>query len=120
MKRILTTFAALAISASISFAEEANKDAAPATPATPASPATPATPATPAAPAPAAGDAKKGDPDKAFARKDKDNDGSLSKEEFTAGAKDATRAEKAFGRRDANSDGKISKEEFATAPARKK
>jgi len=105
MKRIITTFAALAMTAAFTIAaDEAKKDAAPAEKKPDAA---------------AAGEAKKGDPEKAFARKDKDSDGNLTKEEFVAGAKDATKAEAAFAKRDANSDGKISKEEFAAQPAKK-
>lgn len=103
MKRIITTFAALALSAAFTIAaDEAKK------------------------PEGAAGEAKKEegkkfDPEKAFAKKDKDSDGNLTKEEFTAGAKDAAKAEAAFAKRDANSDGKVSKEEFAAhGPAKKK
>jgi len=59
---------------------------------------------------------KKPDPEKIFTKKDKDADGFLSKEEFTAGAKDATKAEAAFSKKDKDSDGKISKEEFVAAP----
>lgn len=50
--------------------------------------------------------------EKAFARKDKDGDKSLSKEEFTAGAKDQAKAETAFSKKDKNADGKLSMEEF--------
>jgi hypothetical protein len=59
---------------------------------------------------------KKPDPEKVFGKKDKDSDGFLSKEEFTAGAKNAAAAETAFGKKDKNSDGKLSKEEFTAAP----
>ncbi len=104
MKRIITTFAALAMSVAFSTAaDEAKKpDAAPA--------------------APAAGEAKKGGgAEAAFAKKDKDSDGNLTKEEFVAGAKDPAKAEAAFAKRDANGDGKVSKEEFAAhGPAKKK
>lgn len=72
-----------------------------------------------AADGPAKAAPKKPNPDKVFAKKDKDGDGSLSKEEFTAGAKNAAAAETAFGRKDKNSDGKLSKEEF-TAVAKGK
>lgn len=98
MKRIITTFAALAMSVAFTIAaDEAKKPDA------------------------AAGDApKKHDPEKVFAKKDKDSDGNLTKEEFTAGAKDAAKAEAAFGKRDANGDGKVSKEEFTAAGKKKK
>jgi hypothetical protein len=59
---------------------------------------------------------KKPDPEKIFTKKDKNEDGFLSKEEFTAGAKDATKADAAFSKKDKDSDGKISKEEFLAAP----
>jgi Ca2+-binding EF-hand superfamily protein len=59
---------------------------------------------------------KKADPEKVFGKKDKDADGFLSKEEFTAGAKNAAAAETAFGKKDKNSDGKLSKEEFVAMP----
>jgi len=49
----------------------------------------------------------------AFAKKDKNSDGFLSKEEFLAKAKDPAKAETAFAKKDKNSDGKISLEEFA-------
>ena len=101
MKRIITTFAALAMSVAFSTAaDEAKKDAAPGAPA-----------------APAAETKKAGG---AFAKKDKDGDGNLTKEEFVADAKDAAKAEAAFAKRDTNGDGKISKEEFAAGPAKKK
>ena len=65
------------------------------------------------------GEKKKGDPAAAFAKKDKNGDGKLSKEEFTAGAKDAAKSEQQFAARDKDKDGSISKEEF-TAPGGKK
>ena len=56
---------------------------------------------------------KKPNTEKAFKKKDKDGDGFLSKEEFTANAKDATKAGTAFDKKDKDSDGKLTKEEFA-------
>lgn len=53
-----------------------------------------------------------------FAKKDTNGDGKLSKEEFTAKAKDAAKAEKQFAARDKDKDGSVSKEEF-TAPGKK-
>jgi hypothetical protein len=98
MKRILSIAAALAVSAAfIQAADDAKK---------------PADPAAPAEKKPE-GDKPKADPDKAFAKKDANSDGSISKEEFVAGAKDAAKAETAFAKRDKDGDGKISKEEFA-------
>lgn len=54
-----------------------------------------------------------------FGKKDANADGKLSKEEFTAKAKDAAKAEEAFGKADKDKDGFVSKEEF-TAPGGKK
>jgi hypothetical protein len=101
MKRIITTFAALVLSAAFTIAADEAKKPEDAKPAD--KPA-----------------AKKFDPEKAFGKKDTNSDGSLSKEEFLVGAKDATRAEKAFGKRDKDADGKLSKEEFAAQPEKKK
>src|SRR5436189_1683946 len=105
MKRTFTTFAALILSAAFTIAaDEAKKPDG-------------------AAPAPEAkkeGEAKKFDPEKAFANKDKDNDGNITKEEFTAGAKDPKRAEAAFAKLDTNSDGKLTKEEFAAHGEKRK
>jgi hypothetical protein len=69
-----------------------------------------------------AGKGKKGNPAEIFKRLDKDNSGSISKEEFMAtpmAKKAGDKAEKMFGMRDKNNDGEISKEEF-TAPRKKK
>jgi Ca2+-binding EF-hand superfamily protein len=63
---------------------------------------------------------KKPDPAAVFAKKDKDGDGKLSKEEFVANAKDAAKAEEAFANRDKDKDGFVSKEEFLAKPAKKK
>src|SRR6476659_4143220 len=57
---------------------------------------------------------KEGDkPDKGavFAKKDKNGDGKLSKEEFTANSKDAAKSEAAFTAMDKDKDGFVSKEE---------
>jgi Ca2+-binding EF-hand superfamily protein len=62
----------------------------------------------------ASSDKKKPDPQAVFAKKDTDKDGFLSKEEFTTGAKDATKAETTFTKKDKNNDGKLSPEEFAS------
>jgi EF-hand domain pair len=58
------------------------------------------------------GEGKKADPEEAFKKLDKDGDGSISKEEFTAHGKDKAKAEAAFAKKDTNGDGKLSKEEF--------
>jgi Ca2+-binding EF-hand superfamily protein len=63
---------------------------------------------------------KKADPAAAFAKKDKNGDGKLSKEEFTAGAKDAAKSEQQFTARDKDKDGSVSKEEFTAAGGKKK
>jgi hypothetical protein len=63
---------------------------------------------------------KKPNPEKVFKKKDKDGDGFLSKDEFTAGAKDAAKAETAFGKKDKDGDGKLSKKEFAGGGKAKK
>lgn len=44
-------------------------------------------------------------------KRDTNNDGSISKEEFLAGAKNATRAENIFAKLDRNSDGVLNKED---------
>jgi hypothetical protein len=58
-------------------------------------------------------------PEQVFKKLDKDNNGSLSLEEFT-GKRDAAKAEKAFKRRDKNNDNKLSLEEFSATPKKKK
>lgn len=50
-----------------------------------------------------------------FARKDKNNDGKLTREEFLDGQPDPAEAPKRFPRFDANSDGELSREEFITS-----
>jgi hypothetical protein len=62
----------------------------------------------------------KHDPAEMFKKKDKDSDGFLTKEEFTAGAKDGTKAETAFTKKDKDSDNKLSPEEFAGKGGKKK
>ncbi|MDX2081512.1 MAG: hypothetical protein SFU53_12085 [Terrimicrobiaceae bacterium] len=54
----------------------------------------------------------KKDPAEVFAKKDKDSNGSLSKTEFTANAKDNAKAEANFAKKDKNKDGSVSLEEF--------
>ncbi len=59
------------------------------------------------------------DPAEAFAKADKDNDKSLSLEEFKASPrfkKDASKAEEIFKRKDKDNDSKLSLEEFTAAP----
>jgi hypothetical protein len=64
-------------------------------------------------------DKPKPDPAAVFAKKDKNSDGKLSKEEFLDKAKDAAKAEAQFAAKDKDKDGSVSKEEF-TAPGGKK
>jgi mannosyltransferase OCH1-like enzyme len=52
----------------------------------------------------------------AIHEKKKAQNGKLSKEEFTAGAKDAAKAETAFAKKDNNGDGFLSLEEFTPKP----
>lgn len=67
-----------------------------------------------AAPAALAAPGKAPDPQKIFARKDSNSDGSLSLEEYKAGMKDKQldKADKRFQKSDTNSDGKLSFDEF--------
>jgi len=53
--------------------------------------------------------------EEAFKKKDANADGKLSKEEFTAKAKDAAKAEKQFTNKDKDKDSFVSKEEFTAA-----
>jgi Ca2+-binding EF-hand superfamily protein len=96
MKRIITTIAALAVSAAFVTAADAAKK-------------------------PAEGAAKpKADPEAMFKKKDKDGDGALSKDEYTAGSKDAAKAEASFKAKDKDADGKVTKEEFMAKGGKKK
>jgi Ca2+-binding EF-hand superfamily protein len=65
-------------------------------------------------------DKPKVDPAAAFAKKDANSDGKVSKEEFLKGAKDAAKAEAAFAAKDKDKDGSLSKEEFTAAGGKKK
>ena len=62
---------------------------------------------------------KKVDPEKVFKRKDADNDSLLTKEEFTKGAKDATKSATIFSKKDKNGDGKLTLDEFKAVPKKK-
>jgi hypothetical protein len=62
---------------------------------------------------------KKPNPQQVFNKKDADNNGSLSKEEFLNRAPDSAKAGKAFGRRDKDGNGKLSLEEFKAASKKK-
>jgi len=59
-----------------------------------------------------AADKPKADPEAVFKKMDKNSDGKLSKEEFSAKAKDAEKAGKVFAKKDKNGDGFLSLEEF--------
>jgi len=61
-----------------------------------------------------------GDPEAAFKKLDKDGDGSLSLEEFKAGAKDPAKAEEQFKKLDKDGNGKLSLEEFKARGGKKK
>lgn len=59
-----------------------------------------------------AADKPKKDPEAIFKKMDKNSDGKVTKEEFSAGAKDAAKADKAFAKLDKNGDGSLTLEEF--------
>ena len=82
MKRIITALASLAISVSFVATSYAAK-----------------------------GEKKKADPEEAWKKLAGDKE-SVTKEEFTANAKDKTKAEAVFAKKDKNADGKLTKEEF--------
>lgn len=92
MKRIITIIAALAFSAVfIQAADEAKKPE---------------------------GEKKKADPEAAWAKMSGGKE-SVTKEEFTAKAKDKAKAEATFDKKDANKDGKLTKEEFLAKGGKK-
>lgn len=70
-----------------------------------------------------AADEKKPEVDKkeVFAKKDKDKDGKLSKDEFKGKkeGEDAAKLEKAFAKLDKDADGYLTLEEFTAVPAKK-
>jgi hypothetical protein len=113
MKAITTILTVLAFATITSYGAE------PATKADPAKPDAKPGAAAPNAPPEKGADKPKMDPEKAFARKDANGDGKLSKEEFMAKQKDAEKAEKSFKNKDKDESGDLSKEEFA-APGKKK
>ena len=55
-----------------------------------------------------------------FAAMDTDKDGKVSKKEYVAAQKDATKAENRFAQLDKNNDGFLSQEEFAAGQKKKK
>ncbi len=66
----------------------------------------------------AKGEKKKADPEAAWKKLAGDKE-SVTKEEFAKDAKDKAKAEAKFDKKDANKDGKLTKEEFLAAPAKK-
>lgn len=59
------------------------------------------------------------DPAAAFAKKDANSDGKLSKEEFMAKTKDAAKSEAQFTAKDKDKDGSVSKEEYLAKGGKK-
>jgi Ca2+-binding EF-hand superfamily protein len=98
--KITAVLFALIVTASVSFAADEKKPAEGAKPAEAAKP--------------------KQDPAAVFAKKDKDGNGKVTKEEFLDKAKDAAKAEKQFAAKDKDKDGSLTKEEFTAAGGKKK
>jgi Ca2+-binding EF-hand superfamily protein len=115
MKSLTTILSALALTASVSFAEDKPEQKPAADAAKPAETAKPA----------AAADKKDGDkkpaasPEERFKKLDKNNDGSLDLSEIKGKKDDDATAEKKFKALDKNGDGKISLEEFTAGPEKK-
>ncbi len=89
MKRIIHTLAALAISTAFVTAADAAK-----------------------------GEKKKADPEAAWAKISGGKE-SVTKEEFSAKAKDKAKSDATFDKKDANKDGKLTKEEFMAGGKKK-
>ncbi len=89
MKRIIHTLAALAISTAFVTAADAAK-----------------------------GEKKKADPEAAWAKISGGKE-SVTKEEFSAKAKDKAKSDATFDKKDANKDGKLTKEEFLAGGKKK-
>jgi len=62
-------------------------------------------------------DKKPADPDAAWAKASGGKE-SITKEEFSAKAKDKAKSDAAFDKKDANKDGKLTKEEFSAKKAK--
>lgn len=123
--KITAILFALLVSVSVSFAADEKKPAEGAKPTAGEKPAT--KPAEGAKPAegdkPAAkpeGEKPKPDLAAAFAKKDGNGDGKVSKEEFLKDQKDATKAEAQFTKKDKDKDGSLNKEEFTAGGGKKK
>jgi Ca2+-binding EF-hand superfamily protein len=92
MKKVITILAALVVSVSFATAADAEKK----------------------------GEKKaRATPEEKFKKLDTNADGSVSADEFKAGAKDAAKADAAFAQKDTDKDGKLSLAECTAAPAKK-